>query len=306
MSGPIKTIARILESAGSNALNNNELSLLTVNGTRLVENIYDGEALKDQRKVADGVKSGSFAVYIISQSNAHILYISNDNSLEASEFDSDSDEWEETELQGLGELTVHPKSKLATATLHEIILVFYQRADGTINSILLDQADSATKGWSEGFAIPGDAQTGTPISAFSTDTALVVSFIGKDGSVHVHSRDLQSGDWKDIILKNSSWNDTVTNMVVSQDIETGGFEVFALVNTNVDRVKNDGTRSTLGQILSGKFVPTTQAEAGDIYVYGNNYGTITNYGNYPYNNYGGGYGCYRIPVCRPVCRPYWC
>ncbi|KAI1090237.1 hypothetical protein F5B19DRAFT_464342 [Rostrohypoxylon terebratum] len=303
MSEQVKTIVRILESAGSNARNDGELSLLTHEGALLIENIYNGESLQDQRKVADNVKPGSLAVYTISENKASILFVNDDNILRASEFDPDSEMWEETKLEGLGDLSVDPNSRLATTTLHDISMVFYQGTDGTIKSLILRQAESNIQGWVMGFPIPGDAQSSTPISAFTTDTALHVSFIGKDEYVHIQNRDIQSGEWNETVLQNSSWDGPVTNMLVSQDIETGNFEVFALINTKVDHIEKDGTRSTLGEIVGGKFVPSTKAEAGMIWV--NNWGPTNNY--FIINNRSCcGCGGYIVPVPCYRRRPFWC
>lgn len=121
-----------------------------------------------------------------------VLYIDQDDHIKASKFDSDSEEWDEADLAGLGNVTVHPDSHLAIANIHGGSLVFYQAADGVIKSINHDQEGNQ---WTEGFPVPGSAAAGTPISAYSTDKALAVSFIDQDKSVHVHSRDFESGEW---------------------------------------------------------------------------------------------------------------
>ncbi|KAK2591379.1 hypothetical protein QQS21_010923 [Conoideocrella luteorostrata] len=296
MSGQVKTMVRVLRSAGSITLANGNLVLLSLESGRLVEKIYDGDDLKDQRKVADGVKNGSSAVYAASENNVFVLYINNSNQIKASEFDPDSEEWDDTNLAGLSTVATHHAGHLAIASIHGSNLVFYQGTDGVIKTIRYEHESNK---WAEQFSIPGAAAAGTPISAYSTDKALVVSFIGGDNTVHVHSRDFESGKWTDDVLPSSSWNEAVTSLVVSQDSTTGALEAFALVNTTVDHVKKDGTRAALGSIKNGEFVPATKAEAGD--VFGNNYGII-------YNNFGMGGGCcggYRPPPVYYSCRPCW-
>jgi hypothetical protein len=67
MSGEIKTIARALRSASHNTLPNGDLVLLSNQGRRLIEKVYDGDELKDQRVVAAGVKEGSTAAYAVAK-----------------------------------------------------------------------------------------------------------------------------------------------------------------------------------------------------------------------------------------------
>ncbi|KAI8716971.1 hypothetical protein NCS52_00992000 [Fusarium sp. LHS14.1] len=298
MSSQVKTIVRVLRSAGSITLGNGNLVLLSIEAGRLVEKIYDGDDLKDQRLIADNVKDGSSAVYAASEKNVFVLYVDQDDHIRASEFDSDSEEWDDADLGDI-DVTVHPDSHLAIANIHSASLVFYQGADGVIKSINHDQESNQ---WTEGFPVPGSAAPGTPISAYSTDKALAVSFIGQDKSVHVHSRDFESGEWSESTLS-GTWDNSVTSIIVSQDVETGTFEAFALVGTTVDHIKKDGTRAALGSIQNGDFVPATKAEAGD--VYGNNYGIIQNYWNYG-GGYGGGNYVYMSPPVYGGCRPRWC
>jgi hypothetical protein len=67
MSGEIRTIARALRSASHNTLPNGDLAFLELQGRRLVEKIYDGEELKDQRMVATGLREGSTAAYAVAK-----------------------------------------------------------------------------------------------------------------------------------------------------------------------------------------------------------------------------------------------
>lgn len=67
MSGEVKTIARALRSASMNTIPNGDLTFLELNGRRLIERVYDGEELKDQRMVAPGLREGSTAAYAIAK-----------------------------------------------------------------------------------------------------------------------------------------------------------------------------------------------------------------------------------------------
>ena len=67
MSGEVKTIAHALRSASMNTLPNGDITFLEILGRRLVEKVYDGEELKDQRMVAPGLREGSTAAYAITK-----------------------------------------------------------------------------------------------------------------------------------------------------------------------------------------------------------------------------------------------
>jgi hypothetical protein len=93
-------------------------------------------------------------------------------------------------------------------------------------------------------------------------------------------------------------------MVVSQDADTGAFEVYVLTGDSVEHIGKDNTRKTIGTITQGNFVPKSEAQAG-IYIGGNNYGNINQYNYYGGGGRCGGYGgyCYYRP--RVICRPCW-
>ncbi|KAH7269212.1 uncharacterized protein BKA55DRAFT_682305 [Fusarium redolens] len=308
MSGEIKTIARALRSASHNTLPNGDLVLLSNQGRRLIEKVYDGDELKDQRVVAAGVKEGSTAAYAVAKDRTFVVYIGDDALIKASEFDEDAEEWDDAELEGLGDVSVHDESHITVAGLPGMNLVLYQAPDGSIKTI---QHNKESDRWTEQFNIPGTAATGTPIAGFSTDEALIVSFIGRDNKIHAHKRDFETGDWTDKILPESSFDEPVNNLIVAQDKDSGNFEAYVLANNTVYNITKTGTRDTVGAFnQDGDFVPATKAESGGCY--GNNWG-----------NYCGGYTCYRGCSCgcargyacgcyscgcgcpRPRCQPRW-
>jgi hypothetical protein len=120
------------------------------------------------------------------------VYIGDDGLIKASEFDEDAEEWDDAELEGLGDVPVHDESHITVAGLPGMNLVLYQAPDGSIKTI---QHNKESDRWTEQFNIPGTAATGTPIAGFSTDEALIVSFIGRDNKIHAHKRDFETGDW---------------------------------------------------------------------------------------------------------------
>lgn len=67
MSGEIRTIARALRAASHNTLPNGDLTFLEVQGRRLIEKVYDGDELKDQRMVASGLRENSTAAYAVAR-----------------------------------------------------------------------------------------------------------------------------------------------------------------------------------------------------------------------------------------------
>ncbi|WKT39959.1 Ankyrin repeat [Fusarium oxysporum f. sp. vasinfectum] len=263
MSGEIRTIARALRSASHNTLPNGDLAFLELQGRRLVEKIYDGEELKDQRMVATGLREGSTAAYAVAKDRVFAVYISDDGLIRVSEFDEDSEEWDDAEVEGLGDIAVHDQSHITVAGLPSMNLVLYQAPDGTIKTIMHDKDSDR---WTEEFNIPGSAATGTPIAGFSTDEALVVSFFGQDNEIHAHTRDFESGDWTDKTIPDSSFDDTVDSLIVAKDKDSGNFEAYVLSNNTVYNITKTGSRETVGSFSrDGDFVPSTKAESGGCY-----------------------------------------
>lgn len=120
------------------------------------------------------------------------MYIGDDSIVKASEYDEDSEEWDEADLYGLGDISVHDEGHITVAGLPTMNLILYQAPDGSINTIKYDQDCDR---WTDEFSIPGSATAGTPIAGFSTDEALVVCFFGDDNEIHAHSRNFGTGDW---------------------------------------------------------------------------------------------------------------
>lgn len=65
MSSQVKNLVRCLQAVGSTAKGDGGLCLLSQSGSRLIENIYSGEELDEQRTVAEDVKENTSAVYIV-------------------------------------------------------------------------------------------------------------------------------------------------------------------------------------------------------------------------------------------------
>jgi hypothetical protein len=120
------------------------------------------------------------------------VYIGDDGIIKVSEFDEDSEEWDDAELEGLGDVSVHDESHITVARLPSMNLVLYQAPDGDIKTVKYDKGSDR---WTEEFSIPGSAAVGTPIAGFSTDDALVVCFFGHDNELHAHSRNFETSDW---------------------------------------------------------------------------------------------------------------
>ncbi|KAF5714602.1 hypothetical protein FMUND_7319 [Fusarium mundagurra] len=278
MSGEIRTIARALRAASHNTLPNGDLTFLEIQGRRLIEKVYDLDELKDQRMVAAGLREDSTAAYAVAKERTFAVYIGDDSIIKVSEFDEDSEEWDEAELDGLGDVSVHDQGHLTVAGLPSMNLVLYQAPDGTIKTIKHDKEPGI---WTEEFDIPGSAAIGTPIAGFSTNEALVVSFFGEDNKIHVHSRDFENGDWTEDTIPESSFDDTVDSIIVAKDKDSGKFEAYVLANNTVYNITKTGSRDTVGSFnRDGDFVPSTKAESGGCY--------SNNWGNYC----GGGYRCY--------------
>jgi hypothetical protein len=278
MSGDVRTVARALRAASHNTLPNNDLTFLEIQGCRLIERVYDCEELKDQRMVAAVLREESTAAYAVAKDRIFAVYIGNDGVIKASEYDEDSEEWDDAELEGLGDVSVHDQGQIAVARLPGINLVLYQATDGTIKTIKHEKESNL---WTEGFDIPGSAATGTPIAGFSTDKTLIVSYFGEDDEIHIHSRDFKTGDWTEETIPDSSFDHAVDGIIFGKDKDSGSFEAYVLGSHTVYHITESGSRGTVGSFSQdGDFVPSTDAKSGGYY-YSNNWG-----------NYYGGFGCY--------------
>ncbi|KAI0389629.1 hypothetical protein F5Y17DRAFT_113347 [Xylariaceae sp. FL0594] len=321
MSGPIKKLVRGLQAVGCTALAAGGSCYLSQDGSRLVEKIYDGEDLQNQRPVADNARAGASAVYVTTKEKALIVYTGTGDVLKASAFDEDEEEWSEAALEGVGEVAVHPQTRLGASLLPDEMIVFYQAVDGSVRSIRYSEK---THTWTDGFSVPGKARTGTPLAVFLTKEALNVSLVDTQGKVTCHKRDLETGEWTNVALNNVGFPDSqpVQSIVVTAD--DSSYEAYALIGTTVQHIAKDGSSSTIGSVSGGSFVPSSKAESG-FTNYGGNYGnqwennyggggggggftnTGGNYGNQTQNNWyiGGGGGGYTYCYPRVRCGPCW-
>ncbi|KAJ4129106.1 hypothetical protein NW768_007637 [Fusarium equiseti] len=239
MSGEIKTIARALRSASLNTLPNGDLTFLQFAGRRLIEKVYDDEELKDQRVVAVGVRKDSTAAYALAKDRTFAVYISDHNTITASEYDEDSEEWDEAELEGLGNVSVHDEGHIAVVGVPTMNLVLYQAPDGNIKTVNHEKGSGI---WTEGFDVPGSA---------------LFASSGDDNELHAHSRSFITGDWTEEVIPESSFDETIDSIIVAKDKGRGNFKAYVLSNDTVYNIAKDGSRDTLGQFnQDGDFVPS--------------------------------------------------
>ncbi|KAH6967541.1 hypothetical protein EDB82DRAFT_548958 [Fusarium venenatum] len=231
---------------------------------RLVEKVYDGDELKDQRMVAVGLREGSTAGYAVANDRTWAVYINDEGLIRVSEFDEDSEEWDEDEPEGLSsDISVNNQGHITVAGLPSTNSVLYQANVGTIKTIKHDKESST---WTEEFDILGAAAVGTPIAGFSTDKALVVSFIEEDNEIHTHTRDFETGDWTEHNIPKSSFDDTVESLIGAQDQDSGNFETYVLANDTVYNITKTGYRETVSSFnRDGDFVSYTEAESSGWY-----------------------------------------
>ncbi|RBR13719.1 uncharacterized protein FIESC28_08079 [Fusarium coffeatum] len=108
MSGEVRTIARALRSASLNSTPNGDLTFLQIQCRRMIERVYDGEELKDQRVVATGLREGSTAAYATAKDRVFAAYIGDDSIIRVSEYNKNSKELDDFELEGLGDMAKVP------------------------------------------------------------------------------------------------------------------------------------------------------------------------------------------------------
>ncbi|KAI0865020.1 hypothetical protein F4860DRAFT_527725 [Xylaria cubensis] len=289
-----------MQAAGSTSLADGGLCLTSYEDGALVEKLFDGDEVQAQRVVANAVRANSSAAYVAGADKSFIVFTGEGNTLHAAEFDEDSEEWVESDLDGLNIIHLHPESRISAALIPDGALVFVQNAQGTVTSVHFDEKSGT---WSPGFDVPGQAKAGTPLSVFITDRALAVSFLDPRPRPIATSGTLRLAIG--VVISDSKFSGAVQSLLVSQDADSGSFEAYILILTgdSVEHLGKDGSVSAnIGTITAGNFVPKSKAESG-IYIGGNNYGVINQINYYGGGGGGcGGYICYRPPT---YCRPCW-
>ncbi|RGP76304.1 hypothetical protein FLONG3_5350 [Fusarium longipes] len=279
----IRNIARALKVASYSYDDQTGQILHLINqGSHLIEKVYDDEELIDQRMVANGVRENGPAAYVKEGDRVFAFYIKNDGGfIMISEFDPDSEEWDDAEFYGLEDADVHDESKLSVAKIPEFNVILFQDSNDSIRA-RMSQTDSYR--WETEFIVPGDAKSGTPIASFPNDNALVVSFFEEDGMLHIHSRDFETGKWTDDIIAESFFDDPVDNLIVTQAKESDSFDAFVLNDGRVYHISRDGTRETVGSFnQDGDFVLDANA-VSDTY-HNNEYGSWRKFKEFnPYEN----------------------
>ncbi|KAH0593841.1 hypothetical protein MHUMG1_08593 [Metarhizium humberi] len=255
----VGNIVRTLQSVNSNVTEDGQLCLLSLEGDRLIENIYDNEELLSQRCVTNDAKHNSSAVYMMLESSAFMLYLGSNASLCAREFNHGEKEWVEAKIEIPHLTDLCPETRLSVVTVPEVTIVFYQTIKGQVHGIAFDRKKEH---WLAPFCLPCQAQRGTPISAFSTQESVIVSFVDIEKKVHIFSRRLEADKWEDKILDDSSDNAHMMNLVVYENEERGTIEAFAQVQNKILHIDQHQGRSCLGQVTKGEFTPITKAECG--------------------------------------------
>ncbi|KAI5863736.1 hypothetical protein GGS23DRAFT_511898 [Durotheca rogersii] len=260
MASDMKTCVRCLQSVGSMTTDEGLLCLLSQADGRLVEKVFEKDQLRSQRRVASDPREDTSAAYIVTEHQAFIVYIGESNQLQCSAFVRRREKWKPVALKGLGDVVVHPTSRVSGTPTPNGAVVFYQDTDGAICTVRYIEE---TNSWEKGMPVSTNARIGTPICTFASDKAVVVSVVNEDGDVCCHVRDFGIGEWTETIIPNSRGEEPVTNILVTQDMESGRLEAFVLGKAEVVKIGEDGNRVTLGSVSSstGVFEPASAAES---------------------------------------------
>ena len=155
-------LTRVLLSAGgAMTLTGQGTNFLYTNDGNLTLKRYTGEKWADQETLAEGVRQGSPASYLLSPSTNLILYIDDSSTLRGLKYDDDDEEWVEDDT--VPQQQLHEEGKLAACFLpnsKEKSYVFFQ--DPSKNLVCLDST------WALSI-LPASPLLGTPIYATIID-----------------------------------------------------------------------------------------------------------------------------------------
>ncbi|PPQ92157.1 hypothetical protein CVT25_008782 [Psilocybe cyanescens] len=248
-------LARYLLAAGSTTDPKGNVNyILSVDSTKSFLNCqhWKGDTLAKQELLVESVRPGSTAAYLITPSEKLIVCITTSSNLTSYTYDPDDREWVESDESLLSNYTVHPNGKLAGSldAVGQVNVVFQDSSQRLISLISIDDEWTST-------TLPVNAVAGTPISTLASKDGLLVYYISAtDNFIHVaiHGSD---GTWKDSATSKYAFTEEIKAFCV------GNAEFFVLTAGNaILKVTAEGTKTVLGNVKDGKFVPATVEEAG--------------------------------------------
>ncbi|UKZ72836.1 hypothetical protein TrVFT333_000473 [Trichoderma virens FT-333] len=225
--------------------------------------------LSDRVQVVAGVRTGTSAPFVYLNYKARIesthtqacLHETLTNSEDEDDDEDDEEEEELWENEGLDDLTVvlHPKSQLAVSCGDSVIVVFYQKPDGTLGAIE-DDGD----GWKVAELPSSEAFPGTALASFQAEDAAYFVYVGAEGALRFMEH--SNNEWKDLSFSSVKVDGATARLSVAEDEQAESSPkllVFSLADNKLSTIKLGSTEAEiLGTVRDREFKPVSDQECG--------------------------------------------
>ncbi|KAL1615859.1 hypothetical protein SLS56_011644 [Neofusicoccum ribis] len=243
MSADVQKIALYLNAAGFTAKDEKTSCILKGDNGSLIEQNFNGTDIIDEIFIAENVKADTSALYINGPDQGMIIYVAQSNTLGCVQRTSkpgDEPEWTEVPIAGLNTVVISPTSRIA-GTIDGLI-VFFQHPDGSVKSIIYNDESK----WEEGDTVPAAATAGTPLYTMELENALGVFYLSKDRKIYGQLQDNETGEWKEHVIKNSLFEESVSNFILIWDGEQKAMNAYILAGTTLVHIDGSDGRKVLG------------------------------------------------------------
>ncbi|KAL7936152.1 hypothetical protein V8C35DRAFT_297011 [Trichoderma chlorosporum] len=230
------------------AEDNNELSELR----------WVGPQLASETLIGSGVRSQTPTVYTTHDNKRSVFCVGENNALRLFRLD---DEWREIKLNGNGEISVHPLSRLSGSIHGNDSLVFFEDTAGHLRGARIQENGN----WELFPFAPVRSTVGCSHFAQVRDNEVYLSYIHTDGFIHQQTIHLLNNKDNDVVVQGAQFiNGSCVNFIIGV-LKEKDFLVIALTTVNKEQlvvsVDSEGELSELGKIdEKGVFIPSTSEE----------------------------------------------
>lgn len=254
-----EVLTRFLTSdGGAPGLDNEGTYFIFTDDGNLTLKLHTGEHWDSEEILAEDVRPGSSACYLLSPLTKLIIYIDNTSHLRVLKYDGDEEEWMED--SAVPKIAVHAEGKLTGVTAgskKEKFFIFFQ--DPSNRLVVLDDS------WTSS-TLPAQAASGT---ALGTSRDLVgdtfrVSYTSAQ-DLRLHQLVQGGGGWVDEVTSDFEFKDPIKRLVtiVQATPEGAHRDTYILTESRaVVRVSTDGSAAQLGTVdASGTYIPKSAAQS---------------------------------------------
>jgi hypothetical protein len=251
----VQLLAQCLQAAGYTLSTQGDgLYLLYVDPEKssLISKFWVSDKFTDQELIAASVRPNSSASYLTTSTGKLAVCISPSSTLRIIRYDEDEEDWVEDDT--IGQLAVHPDSKVAAAvSVDQKTHVLFQ--DPSMRLVYLDAAWTAT-------VLPAEPVVGTPLATIVIDSGVNVFYISAvDNRLHCVSQG-PGNSWNDAACGQYTFEATPKQIyLTAKQGGQGGLEVYVMSEKNEVQQIAAGQAKILGKVDEvGKFVPLTTEE----------------------------------------------